>query len=83
MRDHPALRDVAVAVGGRPDQRGVVATCNYEARRYGVHSAMATAQALKLCPQLVVLPPAMEKYRAASKQILAIYGRYTDLVEPL
>ena len=83
MRDHPALRDVPVAVGGRPDQRGVVATCNYEARRYGVHSAMATAQALKLCPHLVVLPPAMEKYRAASKQILAIYGDYTDLVEPL
>lgn len=83
MRDNPALRDVPVAVGGRPDQRGVVATCNYEARRYGIHSAMATAQALKLCPHLVVLPPAMEKYRAASRQILAIYGHYTDLVEPL
>ena len=83
MRDNPALRDVPVAVGGRPDQRGVVATCNYEARRYGIHSAMATAQALKLCPHLVVLPPAMEKYRAASRQILAIYGDYTELVEPL
>jgi DNA polymerase-4 len=83
MRDNPALRDRPIAVGGRPDQRGVVATCNYEARRYGVHSAMATAQALKLCPDLVVLPPDMEKYRAASRQILAIYGDYTDLVEPL
>ena len=83
MRDNPALRGVPLAVGGRPDQRGVVATCNYEARRYGIHSAMATAQALKLCPGLVVLPPAMEKYRAASRQILAIYGDYTDLVEPL
>ncbi|MDQ2989566.1 MAG: DNA polymerase IV [Pseudomonadota bacterium] len=83
MRDNPALRDLPVAVGGRADQRGVVATCNYEARRYGIHSAMATAQALKLCPELVVLPPAMEKYRIASRQILAIYGDYTDLVEPL
>ena len=83
MRDNPALRGVALAVGGSVDQRGVVATCNYEARRYGIHSAMPTAQAMKLCPQLVVLPPAMEKYRAASRQILAIYSDYTDLVEPL
>ena len=83
MRDNPALRDVPLAVGGRHDQRGVVATCNYEARRYGIHSAMATAQALKLCPDLVVVPPAMDKYRIASKQILAIYSDYTDLVEPL
>jgi DNA polymerase-4 len=83
MRDNPALRDVPLAVGGRVDQRGVVATCNYEARRYGIHSAMPTSQAIKLCPDLVVLPPAMEKYRAASRQILAIYRDYTDLVEPL
>ena len=83
MRDNPALREVPLAVGGRPDQRGVVATCNYEARRYGIHSAMATAQALKLCPDLVVVPPAMDKYRTASRQILAIYHDYTDLVEPL
>jgi DNA polymerase-4 len=83
MRDNPALRELPIAVGGRVDQRGVVATCNYEARRYGIHSAMATAQAIKLCPDLVVLPPAMEKYRAASRQILAIYRDYTELVEPL
>lgn len=83
MRDNPALRAVPLAVGGRADQRGVVATCNYEARRYGIHSAMATAQALKLCPQLVVVRPNMEKYRVASRQILAIYGHYTELVEPL
>ena len=83
MRDDPSLRALPVAVGGRADQRGVVATCNYAARRYGIHSAMATAHALKLCPQLVILPPAMEKYRVASRQILAIYGEYTDLVEPL
>ncbi|MES2150780.1 MAG: DNA polymerase IV [Pseudomonadota bacterium] len=83
MRDNPALRELPVAVGGRADQRGVVATCNYEARRYGIHSAMATAQALQRCPGLVVLPPAMEKYRVASRQILAIYRDYTELVEPL
>ncbi len=83
MRDDPALRTVPVAVGGRADQRGVVATCNYEARRFGVKSAMATAQALQRCPGLVVLPPTMEKYRIASRQILAIYRDYTDLVEPL
>jgi DNA polymerase-4 len=83
MRDNPALRALPVAVGGRAEQRGVIATCNYEARRYGIHSAMATSQALQRCPQLVVLPPSMEKYRIASRQILAIYRDYTDLVEPL
>jgi DNA polymerase-4 len=83
MRDDPSLRLLPVAVGGRAEQRGVVATCNYEARRYGIHSAMATSQALQRCPSLVVLPPAMEKYRIASRQILAIYRDYTDLVEPL
>jgi len=83
MRDDPSLRSLPVAVGGRPDQRGVVATCNYEARRYGVHSAMAMSQALKRCPNLVVIPTRMEKYRAASAQILAIYHDYTELVEPL
>ncbi|MEN9868908.1 MAG: hypothetical protein RL748_4498, partial [Pseudomonadota bacterium] len=83
MRDDPALREVPLAIGGRADQRGVVATCNYVARRFGIHSAMPTVQALQRCPQLVVLPPAMEKYRTASRQILAIYRDYTDLVEPL
>ncbi|WP_267872160.1 DNA polymerase IV [Massilia niastensis] len=83
MRDDPSLRGRPLAVGGRPDQRGVVATCNYEARRYGIHSAMATAQAIKLCPDLLVLPPAMEKYRIASRQIMDIYRDYTELVEPL
>jgi DNA polymerase-4 len=83
IRDDPSLRELPVAVGGRPDQRGVIATCNYEARRFGVRSAMATSQALQRCPGLIVLPPAMEKYRTASKQILAIYRDYTELVEPL
>ena len=83
MRDDPSLQSLPVAVGGRPDQRGVIATCNYEARRFGVRSAMATSQALQRCPNLVVLRPAMEKYRAVSCQILAIYRDYTELVEPL
>lgn len=83
MRDDPSLRGQPLAVGGRPGQRGVVATCNYEARRFGVRSAMPTSQALQRCPDLIVMPPAMDKYRAASKQILAIYRDYTDLVEPL
>ena len=83
MRDDPSLVGRPVAVGGRADQRGVIATCNYEARRYGIHSAMATAQALQRCPELVLLAPAMEKYRIASRQILAIYRDYTELVEPL
>jgi len=83
MRDDPALRGKPLAVGGRPGQRGVVATCNYEARKFGIRSAMATAQALQRCPDLIVLPPAMDKYRAASRQILSIYRDYTELVEPL
>jgi DNA polymerase-4 len=83
MRDDPSLRGRPLAVGGRQDQRGVVATCNYEARRYGIHSAMATAQAIKLCPDLLVIPPNMEKYRIASRQIMDIYRDYTELVEPL
>lgn len=83
MRDDPSLVGRPVAVGGRAETRGVVATCNYEARAFGVRSAMATARALQLCPQLVLLPPDFERYRAASRQILAIYGDYTPLVEPL
>lgn len=83
MRDDPRLRALPLAVGGAAGQRGVVATCNYEARRFGVRSAMPTAQALRLCPGLQVLRPDMEKYRQASRQILSIYRDYTDLVEPL
>jgi DNA polymerase-4 len=61
----------------------VIATCNYEARRFGVRSAMATSQALQRCPDLIVLAPSMEKYRIASREILAIYRAYTEMVEPL
>ncbi|TFW28241.1 DNA polymerase IV [Massilia horti] len=83
MRDNPSLRGRPLAVGGRPDQRGVIATCNYEARAYGIHSAMPSSQAVKLCPDLLLIPPAMEKYRVASRQIMEIYRDYTELVEPL
>ena len=83
MRDQPALRGRPVAVGGRAETRGVIATCNYEARAFGVHSAMSTARALQKCPGLVLLPPDFERYRAVSRQIMAIYRDYTALVEPL
>jgi DNA polymerase IV len=83
MRDDSSLRGRPLAVGGRPDQRGVIATCNYEARRFGVHSAMSSALAMRKCPDLLILPPSMDKYRAASRLIMAIYRDYTPDVEPL
>ncbi len=83
MRDDPALLGRPVAVGGRAETRGVIATANYEARARGVHSAMSSARALRQCPELTLIFPQFEKYRAASQQILNIYHQYTDLVEPL
>ena len=81
--DNPRLRGRPVAVGGDPRSRGVIAACNYEARRFGVHSAMASARAMRLCPELVILPPRFERYRALSKQIHAILHRHTRIIEPL
>lgn len=83
QRDNPELRGKPVIVGGHPDRRGVVATCSYEARRFGVHSAMPSRTALKLCPQGIFLPPRFDVYRAVSAQIMQIFRSYTDLVEPL
>lgn len=83
MRDDPRLQGRAVAVGGSAERRGVIATCNYEARSWGVHSAMPTARALKLCPDLEVIKPRMDAYKEASKQIHAILHDYTDCIEPL
>ena len=83
MRDHPEWQHVPLAVGGRPENRGVIATCNYLARRFGVHSAMSSARALRLCPRLLLVPPDFTRYRAASQHILAIYRDFTPLVEPL
>ena len=83
MRDDPRLQGRPVAVGGSVDRRGVIATCNYEARSWGVHSAMPSARALKLCPDLVILKPRMDAYKAASRQIHSILHDYTDCIEPL
>lgn len=83
MRDDPSLANRPMAVGGLADQRGVIATCNYEARAYGVRSAMASAHALKLCPDLLIVRPRREAYREASQEIHTIFRTYTDLIEPL
>ncbi len=83
MRDFPELADKPIAVGGEATRRGVIATCNYAARQFGVRSAMPTAQALKLCPHLVLCPVRMEVYQKESQRIRAIFLEYTDLVEPL
>lgn len=80
MRDDPALRSVPMAVGG-DSRRGVVSTCNYEARRFGIHSAMPTRQALTLCPGLVLIRPNMEKYREISRSMGAIFHDCATRVE--
>ena len=79
----PELRNRPVIVGGRAESRGVVSTASYEARACGVRTAMPMAQALRRCPQGVFLPVDMAAYKAAQQQLLAIYGRFTDLVEPV
>lgn len=83
VRDNPALRGQPVVVGGSPDSRGVVAAASYEARVFGIHSAMPCARAYRLCPQAVFLRPNFEQYREVSRQIRDIFFRYTSLVEPL
>ena len=81
IRDHPFLAGKPVGVGGV--EHGVLATCNYEARRYGLKSAMPTFKARKLCPDLILLPTRMDRYRQISKQVQDIFYRYTDYIEPL
>ncbi len=83
QRDDPALRGRPVAVGGRPDRRGVVAAASYEARKFGVRSAMSMARAVRLCPELVVVPPDFARYRSISDRIFDLYRSVTPLVEPL
>ena len=83
MRDFPELANKPVAVGGAADRRGVIATCNYVARAFGVRSAMPTVQALKLCRHLILRPVRMEVYRNESQYIRALFEEYTDLIEPL
>ncbi len=83
QRDRPELRGKPVIVGGDPGGRGVVATCSYEARHFGIHSAMSCARAYRLCPAAIFVRPRFEAYRTASLQIRQIFHEYTDLVEPL
>lgn len=82
MRDDPSLRDIPIAVGGQ-SKRGVLCTANYVARQYGVRSAMPNVQALKLCPHLKIISGRMSVYKDVSRQIRAIFERYTDKIEPL
>jgi DNA polymerase-4 len=83
QRDEPRLRGKPVAVGGQPGSRGVVAAASYEARAFGVRSAMPMARAVRLCPQLEIVRPDFERYRAVSGQVMAILRSCTALVEPL
>ncbi len=83
QRDFPELRGKPLAVGGSPDGRGVVATASYEARKFGVKSAMSSRQALQLCPELIFTYPRFDVYKEVSRQIRQIFHRYTDLIEPL
>ncbi len=83
QRDFPEYRGRPIIVGGSPDKRGVVATCSYEARKFGIHSAMPSSRARRLCPQAIFVRPRFEVYRQLSAQIRAVFQRYTDLIEPL
>jgi len=83
QRDFSQYRNKPVVVGGDPEKRGVVATCSYEARNFGIHSAMPCAHALRLCPKAIFVRPRFELYRQISQQIRNIMFSYTDLVEPL
>lgn len=83
QRDHPEYRGKPLIIGGDPNSRGVVSTCSYEARKFGIHSAMPTSQAFRLCPQGIFVGCNFDKIKEASNQIHEIFHKYTDLVEPL
>jgi DNA polymerase IV len=83
VRDHPELAGKPVAVGGARDQRGVLTTCNYEARKFGVHSAMPTFKALQKCPDLIVMPTRFDVYRRESQTIRQILSKFSAVIEPL
>lgn len=83
IREDPSLKGKCVIVGGSPNGRGVVSTCSYEARKFGVHSGMSSHQAWKLCPQGIFVHSHFKLYKEISEQIRAIFHHYTDLVEPL
>jgi DNA polymerase IV len=83
QRDFPELKGKPVIVGGQPDSRGVVAASSYEARKFGIYSAMASSRAYQLCPQAVFVPPRFSVYKQVSEEIHKIFKEYTDIVEPL
>jgi DNA polymerase-4 len=83
QRDHPEYHGKPLIVGGQPDSRGVVAACSYEARKFGIHSAMPCARAYRLCPHAIFVRPRFEAYREVSTQIREIFWRYASEVEPL
>ena len=83
QRDTPAYRGQPLIVGGYPERRGVVAACSYEARVFGIHSAMSSSRAKQLCPSAIFVRPRFEAYKEASLAIHEIFHEYTDLVEPL
>jgi DNA polymerase-4 len=83
QRDKPELMGKPVIVGGDPRSQGVVATCSYEARKFGVHSAMACSSAYRRCRHAVFVRPRFDVYKSVSLQIREIFSQYTDLVEPL
>lgn len=83
QRDNPAYNGIPIVVGGLPDQRGVVATASYEARAYGIRSAMSSRKAQNLCPHVIFVRPRFDIYKSVSNQIRAIFHRYTDIIEPL
>src|SRR6201996_8008488 len=84
QRDNPGYRGKPIAVGGSPQGRGgVVATASYEARKFGIRSAMPSKQALQLCPEVIFVRPRFAVYKEVSQKIREIFHRYTDLIEPL
>lgn len=84
QRDHPEYNGTPIAVGGSPEGRGgVVATASYEARKFGVRSAMPSKKALQLCPHIIFVKPRFDVYKKVSQQIREIFRRYTDIIEPL
>ncbi len=83
QRDNPKYQNKPIIVGGAPNSRGVVATCSYEARKYGIHSAMPSSRAFRLCPQAIFVKPNIEKYKQASVIIRQIFDQYTSRVEPV
>ena len=83
IREDPSLAGKPIAVGGRASRRGVIATASYEARAFGVRSAMASSRAMSLCPQLIILAPRFDLYRAISTQFHEVFREFTDCIEPL